>query len=550
MSFERPWHRHYPAEVPKEPEFERITLPEALSRTAERFPGHAALNLMGKTVTYRELEDLVNRFARALSGLGVAEGDRVAMLLPNIPQIVIANYATFRIGAVAAMNNPLYTERELSHQINTSGATVLVTLDMLYPAAVKLLETTTLQKIIVCSLNDYLPESMAGKKTEIEPRQNVYSFMDLLESHSGGPVENRAQWDAVGTHLYTGGTTGVSKGVMLTHANMSCNTQQLRLWFPTAKEGEESTVAIFPFFHSAGFTGVQNMAIYSGWTDILVPRPEPEIIIKVLQNFRPTFFPGVPTIYFGILAREEFKDLDLSFVKAFLAGAAPLPTSVINQLKQLSDAPVINVYGLTEICPMGTATPFAGPEKPGTVGVPLPATDLKIMDPETGQKEMGVGEPGEICFKGPQVMKGYYENPGETSKVLKDGWLYTGDIGYLDADGFLTLVDRKKDMIIASGYNIYPNEIDEILYEHPQVLEACTIGVPDEYRGETVKSYIVPRPEGAVTEAEIIEHCKKKLAAYKVPKKIAFVDALPKSTVGKILRRKLRELDAQQSSGS
>lgn len=550
MSFERPWQRHYPAEVPKEPEFERITLPEALSRTAERFPGHAALNLMGKTVTYRELEDLVNRFARALSGLGVAEGDRVAMLLPNIPQIVIANYATFRIGAVAAMNNPLYTERELSHQINTSGATVLVTLDMLYPAAVKLLETTTLQKIIVCSLNDYLPESMAGKKTEIEPRQNVYSFMDLLESHSGGPVENRAQWDAVGTHLYTGGTTGVSKGVMLTHANMSCNTQQLRLWFPTAKEGEESTVAIFPFFHSAGFTGVQNMAIYSGWTDILVPRPEPEIIIKVLQNFRPTFFPGVPTIYFGILAREEFKDLDLSFVKAFLAGAAPLPTSVINQLKQLSDAPVINVYGLTEICPMGTATPFAGPEKPGTVGVPLPATDLKIMDPETGQKEMGVGEPGEICFKGPQVMKGYYENPGETSKVLKDGWLYTGDIGYLDADGFLTLVDRKKDMIIASGYNIYPNEIDEILYEHPQVLEACTIGVPDEYRGETVKSYIVPRPEGAVTEAEIIEHCKKKLAAYKVPKKIAFVDALPKSTVGKILRRKLRELDAQQSSGS
>lgn len=547
MSFQRPWHKHYPAEVPAEPDFEKITMPGALTRTAGRFPDTTALNLMGETISYQELDCLVNRFARALADLGVSRGDRVAMLLPNIPQVVIANYAVFRSGAVASMNNPMYTERELTHQVNTSEAKILVTLDMLYPMAKKLVETTTVEKIIVCSLADYLPESMAGKKQEIDPAEHIFDFMDLLERYPDDPLENLAQWEEVGVHLFTGGTTGVSKGVMLTHANMSLNTQQLRLWFPTAEDGQESTVAIFPFFHSAGFTGVQNMAIYAGWTDILVPRPEPDVVIQVLKNFKPTFFPGVPTIYFGILGEEEFSSLDLSLIKAFLAGAAPLPSSVINQLKKLSNAPVINVYGLTEICPMGTATPFFGPEKAGTVGVPLPATDLKIVDAETGTKELAAGEAGEICFKGPQVMKGYYKNPEETEKVLKDSWVYTGDIGYLDEDGFLTLVDRKKDMIIAGGYNIYPNEIDEILYEHPQVAEACTIGVPDEYRGETVKAFIVPREKDALAAEEITEHCRKKLAPYKVPKKIEFVESLPKSTVGKILRRKLREQETAKS---
>ncbi|MCF8029140.1 MAG: long-chain fatty acid--CoA ligase [Desulfobacteraceae bacterium] len=547
MAFQRIWHQHYPDGVPKEPDYETITLPEALTRTAERFPENPALNLMGTTISFQELDRLVNRFARALGDLGVGPGDRVAMLLPNIPQVVIANYAAFRIGAVASLNNPMYTERELTHQLNTSEARLLITLDLLHPMAVQLIAQTPVEKIVVCRVEDYLPASMAGPGKEIAPRDDTFMFSELLSRYPDDPVENEAQWDAVGAHLFTGGTTGVSKAVMLTHANMSCNTQQLRAWFPTAEDGQEKSVAIFPFFHSAGFTGVQNLAIYAGWTDILVPRPEPDVIIQVLKNFRPTFFPGVPTIYFGLLGRDAFKSLDLGFVKAFLAGAAPLPTSVVNQLKTLSDAPVVNVYGLTEICPMGTATPFGGPEKPGTVGVPLPGTDLKIMDAETGTKQMDPGEPGEICFKGPQVMPGYYNNPEETAKVLKDGWVYTGDIGYLDEDGYLTLVDRKKDMIIAGGYNIYPNEIDEILYEHPQVVEACTIGIPDEYRGETVKSFIVTKQGADVTEADITAHCKNKLAPYKVPKQIAFVDSLPKSTVGKILRRKLREQETQKA---
>ncbi|MBS3756937.1 MAG: AMP-binding protein, partial [Desulfobacterales bacterium] len=451
------------------------------------------------------------------------------------------------IGAAAALNNPLYTERELTHQLNTSEAGILITLDLLHPVAVNLLDTTTVEKIIVCRVEDYLPPALAGPGQEIEPRDDTFLFSDLLARYPGDPVENAAQWDAVGAHLYTGGTTGVSKGVMLTHANMSCNTQQLRAGMPTAADGEETTVGIFPFFHSAGFTGVQNIALWSGWQILLVPRPDPDVIIQILKNFKPTFFPAVPTIYFGLLSKPEFKDLDLSGIKAFMAGAAPLPENVIAQLKQLSDAPVINVYGLTEICPMGTATPYGGAEKPGTVGVPLPGTDLKIVDPETGEKELDPGEPGEICFCGPQVMQGYYNNPAETQKVLKDGWLHTGDIGYLDEDGYLTLVDRKKDMIIASGYNIYPNEIDEVLYEHPQVLEACTIGIPDAYRGETVKSFIVPKQGASLTAEEITAHCKQRLAPYKVPKQIAFVESLPKSTVGKILRRKLREQETQQT---
>jgi len=547
MHFHRTWHQSYPAGVPKEPEYEMITLPEILTRTAGRFPENAALNLMGRTISFRELDSLVNRFARALSDLGVSPGDRVAMLLPNIPQVVIANYAAFRIGAVTALNNPLYTERELTHQLNTSGAKILITLDLLHSMAVKLLETTTVEQIIVCRLQDYLPPSLAGPAQEIGPREDTVMFSDLLERYPDDPVENAAQWEAVGAHLYTGGTTGVSKGVMLTHANMSCNTQQLRAALPSAVDGQETTVGIFPFFHSAGFTGVQNLGLWSGWQVLLVPRPEPDVIIQILKNFKPTFFPAVPTIYFGLLSKEEFKDLDLGGIKAFMAGAAPLPENVIAQLKKLSDAPVLNIYGLTEICPMGTATPYGGPEKPGTVGVPLPGTDLKIVDAAGGKEELGTGEPGEICFKGPQVMQGYYNNPAETQKVLKDGWLHTGDIGYLDEDGYLTLVDRKKDMIIASGYNIYPNEIDETLYEHPQVLEACTIGIPDAYRGETVKSFVVSKPDASVTEKDIIAHCKQRLAPYKVPKQIAFVESLPKSTVGKILRRKLRDQETRQA---
>lgn len=554
MSFERSWHKSYAAGVPRDVEFEKITMPEILTRTAQRFPNRTALIFMGKKITYRELEALVNRFAKALTELGVKAGDKVAMLLPNMPQLVIANYAAFRIGAIPVLNNPLYTEHELAHQLNDSDSSVLIALDLRLPLAVKLKGKTGIRSIIACHVTDYLP--FPGNKIlqylhkelylKIPQEAGMYEFLPLINQYPDTPVENAARWEEVGALMYTGGTTGVSKGVMMTHANISCNTQQLRASFPDAKDGEESILAVFPFFHSAGWTGMQNMSILAGWTDILVPRPDPQVIIAILKKFKPTLLPGVPTIFIGLLAEEAFRKTDLTSVKAFLAGAAPLPLKVIERLKALRECPIINVYGLTEICPMGTATPWGREEKPGTVGVPLPGTDLKIVDVETGTRELPVGEAGEICFRGPQVMKGYYKRPEETAAVLKDGWLFTGDIGFLDADGYLTIVDRKKEMIVAGGFNVYPSEVDGVLFAHPKILEACTIGVPDEYRGETVKSYVVLKTGETAEAEEIIAHCRETLAAYKVPKIIEFIDVLPKSAVGKVLRRELKELDSKK----
>jgi len=554
MSFERIWHKNYPQAVPREIVFDRTIMPEALARTARRFPDKAGLNYMGRLIGYERLDRMVNTFARALKDLDVSRGDTVAMLLPNIPQVVVANYAAWRIGAVAAQNNPLYTERELAYQLNDSDAKVLITLDLLLPRALKVRPDTKIRHIIACHINDYLPFPkkqlfpLVKKQMyrKVEPAEGVSLFTDLMARYDDAPVANEASWDDLGTLIYTGGTTGVSKGVMLTHANMSCNVQQLKVWFYDVKDGDGSILGIFPFFHSAGFTGIQNFSVWGGWTDVLVPRPEPLVIMELLRKYRPDFMPGVPTIFIGLLNNEEFRNMDLRFIKGFIAGAAPLSVETINDLKGLTGGDLINIYGLTETSPMGTASPWKGDIKPGTVGVPFPSTDLKIVDVETGVREMEQGESGEICFKGPQVMRGYYGKPEETEKVLSDGWLSTGDIGFLDKDGYLTIVDRKKDMIVAAGYNIFPQEIDEILFTHPKVLEACTIGIPDAYRGEAPKAFVVPRPGETLGKDEVIAFCKEKLAAYKVPRDIEFMTELPKSAVGKILRKELRDMDRKK----
>lgn len=550
-NFERIWHKHYPPEVPWEIDFEKITMPEVLRRTAERFPKHPALIFLGTVIRYEELEGLVNRFARALLSLGVKKRDKVSLVLPNIPQIVIANYAIFRIGAVTVMNNPLYTEGELAHQFTDSDSTIAVMLDAAYPLGKKLMGKTGVKKLLLCSVADFLPEALKpmSPPTEVPQDENVHRFMDLLNAHTDAtPVENDAVWNDLGALIYTGGTTGVSKGVMLSHANISCNTQQFRSWFYPAKDGEERLLAIYPFFHAAGWTGIQNTSIYAGWADILVPRPEPAIIIDLIEKAKPTLLPGVSTIFIALLNNERFQKANLSHIKAYLTGAAPMAVETIAALKALHDVPLINVYGLTEICPMGTATPWGGMEKPETVGIPFPNTDLKIVDLETGERDLPQGETGEICFKGPQVMEGYYKRPDETALVLKDGWLKTGDVGFIDQDGYLTIVDRKKDVIIAGGFNIYPREVDECLMSHTKVLEACTIGVPDAYRGETVKAFVVPKPGETLTEQELIDHCRASLATYKIPKVVEFLDALPKSSVGKILRRELREMELKKAT--
>jgi long-chain acyl-CoA synthetase len=555
MAQEKLWFKSYVPGVPREIQFEKITLPEVLTKNAKQFPHVPALLFMGKKISFPELEGLVNRFSRALLDLGVKKGDKVAILLPNLPQIVIAIYASFRIGAVAVMNNPLYTERELEYQFNDSDSTVLVSLDLLHPRVMKIKDKTKIRKVIYCHINDYLPFPkkqlfpIAKKQMfrKIEPQNGVYEFLDLIGKYSDAPLENAAAWDELGALIYTGGTTGVSKGVMLTHANISSNVQQFSAWFTDLKKGEDSVLAVFPFFHSAGFTAIQNYCIWMATTDILVPRPEPATVLEMLQKYKPRYLPAVPTIFVGLLNTEEFRKMDLSFIKGFFSGAAPLAADTLQQLKDLTGATMLEVYGLTETTPVITATPWKGKIKPGTVGTPISSTDIKIVDIDTGKEELKTGEPGEIIVKGPQVMKGYYKQPEETAHVLKDGWLYTGDIGMFDEDGYLTIVDRKKDMIIAGGYNIYPREIDEILFQHPKILEACSIGVPDAYRGETVKAYVVVKPGETLTADEVIQFSREKLAAYKAPKMVEFIDALPKSAVGKILRKEVKDMDRKKS---
>ena len=558
MMPERVWHKSYAAGVPADIVFEEITMPEVLTRSARRFPDRPALIFLGRTIKFRELEGLVNRFACVLEKLGVKKGDRVATMLPNIPQAVITNFAVLKLGAVTALNNPLYTERELGPQLNDAGARLLVTLDTLLPKALILRNTTGIETIVACHLSDYLPAPLKhlfpfvkrDLYRKVLPERGVHEFRTLMGHQREIPIDSRADWNAVAALLYTGGTTGVSKGVMLTHANISVNVQQLRAWFSHLKDGEERMLAVFPFFHSAGHTLIQYFNVYAGWADVLVPRPETGTVIEMLKKFKPSVIPAVPTIYSGLLQDSRFLDLDLRFVKAFLGGAAPMTVDMMKKLGGLCNAAILDIYGMTETAPLVTCAPWGGRIKPGTVGLPVPGTDMKIVDLEAGNRELPAGEIGEIAFRGPQIMKGYHNQPEETAAVLRAGWMYTGDIGFMDGEGYLTIVDRKKDMIVASGYNVYPKEIDEILLGHPLILEACTIGVPDPYRGETVKACIVPRPGAALGAEEVVAYCRDMLASYKVPKQIEFLAALPKSSVGKVLRRERRELEGAKRAGA
>ncbi len=554
MTVDKPWYKSYAPGVPHEVDIEKVTMAEVLSRTARKYPDNIAFIYMGKKLKYREFEGLVNRFARALADLGVKKGDKVGFVLPNMPQLPIAIHAVYRLGAVTVMNNPLYTEHELKNQLNDSECSMVIILDLLLPRALRIKHETGIEKIITCHINDYLPFPkkqlfpLAKKDMyrKVNPGNNLYEFMDLIRKYPDKPVKDESLWDEIAALIYTGGTTGVSKGAMLTHANISGVLQVWRAWFPTLNDGDEIVMGIYPIFHSAGYSVSMNMSIFSGWANILIPRPEPKGIIEALRKFRPSFLPGVPTIYQGLLKEREFREMDLSFIKGYFAGAAPLPKDTLQQLGELHGAVIHDVYGATENTAFAVASPFGGKIKRGTVGLPLPSTDIKIVDPEEGTREMEAGKEGEICIKGPQVMLGYYKKPEETAKTLRHGWFYTGDIGRLDEEGYLSIVDRKKDIIIAGGYNIYPNEIDDVIFGHPKVLEACTIGVPDEYRGETVKAYVVQMPGESLSEQELIQYLKERLAPYKVPRTIEFTDSLPKSAVGKILRRELRELDRKK----
>jgi long-chain acyl-CoA synthetase len=544
-----PWLNSYAPGVPRTIDYEKITLPEAFRRTVKEFPNNPALNFMGKIITYRQLGDLVDRFGTALAAMGVKKGTKVSTLLPNLPQMVIAYYGAMSVGATLVLNNPLYTDSELEHQLNDSESEYLVALDLLTPRMIALKPKTKIKKIIFCHINDYLgfpkkqlfPHVRKGMFVKIEETADVLDFVGLIKRTKPNPPAVKLTFDDLGTLQYTGGTTGVSKGVMLTHGNLCKNVQQISKWFPTFTKGNEIAMGALPFFHSFGMTTVMNLSMYNGYCVIPIPRPDPQVLLESTNAYKPTFVPLVPTLFVGMLRHPELKKFNLSSIKGCFSGAAPLALETIKEFEQVTGSQICEGYGLSETSPVATINPFGGKTKVGSIGLPIPDTELKIVDVDTGKKEMKVGEAGEVLIKGPQVTHGYYKKPEETKASLKDGWLYTGDIGTMDEEGYFYIVDRKKDMIIAGGYNIYPRDIDEVLYQHPKVAEGCAIGVPDPYRGETVKVFVVLKEGQTATEEEIIKFCREKLAAYKVPKIVEFVPSLPKSAVGKILRKELRQ---------
>jgi len=553
------WLTSYEKGVPEFLDFEEVCMPEYLERSASKFPDRDALIFQGYRMTFSELKDMVDRFAACLASFGIRKGDAVAILLPNLIPCVVAYFATLKLGAITVMNNPLYTDRELEYQFNNSDSKVLITLDLLANRMIDLRPKTGIREIVYTSIGDYLPFPksilfpLVGKKkklaADVKAADNVYKWKDCIAGYDDATPAVEIGFDDVAMYQYTGGTTGVSKGVMLTHANLSRQVQQIRAWFPTFKEGEEIMLGALPFFHVFGLTTAMNLGIFFAWTDILVPKPQPEPLLEAIAKFRPTFAPLVPTMYIGMLNHPNVKKTDMTSIKGCFSGSAPLPVEVIHNFEAATGAVIVEGFGLTETTPVTHINPFAGGvRKVGSIGVPISDTECRIVDLEEGKTDVPRGESGELIIKGPQVMQGYLGMPEETANTIRDGWCFTGDIATMDEDGYFYIVDRKKDMIISGGYNIYPRDIDEVFYEHPKVQEACAIGIPDPKRGENIKVFVVLKEGQTATEEEMIEFCRDKLARYKHPSEIEFRGELPKTNVGKILRKQLRseELDKRQ----
>jgi len=557
-----PWLDNYPPGVPEHVELPKASLAGLLEDAARDFPHAPALHFEGRTISYAQLHQQARRFSGVLAGLGVGRGTKVGLILPNCPQAVVALFGALRLGATVVQNNPLYTERELGHQLADAGVEVLVCLDLTYDRVKALRSRTSIREVIVTSVLDELsglkrrlaPYTKKGKaaSASIGKDEPVRRWREALASAPAAPelVEVDADHD-LALLQYTGGTTGVSKGVMLSHANLRANVEQVRAWFPDADPGREVMMAVLPFFHVYGLTVCLLLGLRLGAALVLLPRFDLDGVLAAVDKYRPTLFPGVPTMYVAINNAVEKGGHDLSSIKACLSGAAALPLEVAERFERFSGGRLVEGYGLSETSPVAIANPIYGKRKAGTIGMPIPDTLARVADPDDPSLTMPAGEKGELALAGPQVMRAYWNRPDETAQVLRDGWLLTGDMAVMDEEGYFSIVDRKKELIIAGGYNIYPREVEEVLYEHPKILEVCVAGVPDSYRGEIVKAFVVLRPGEQASTDEIREFAKARLAAYKVPRAVEFRDELPKTLIGKVLRRALiEEEQAKQKAES
>jgi long-chain acyl-CoA synthetase len=558
-----PWIRHYEEGVPASIDIPDQPLTWLLDTATNRFPGRPALIYYGTKLTYAQLSNLANRFAIGLQQLGIQKGDRVAIALPNIPQFPIAFYGALRAGAVVVPTNPLYTEREMQHQLADSGARVIVMLDMFYPVVRAVRSQTALEHVIVTTPADFLPSVLrvlyplsqrkeklpqpALTAQEMQDDTMLHSMQAILKAPHSGKIEHfnlpvPTSADDLATLQYTGGTTGLAKGAMLTHRNLLANALQTSSWMPKAQPGNETGLCVAPFFHVYGLTVGMNLSIRMGATLVIQPRFDPKAVLRAIRRYRPSAFPGIPTMYVAVMRAAGPNADYMQCIKYCISGAAPLPAKVQSDFEAMTHGKLVEGYGLSEAAPVTHCNPLSDKRRNGSIGLPLPNVEAAIMDRQTGEL-LPPGAEGEIVVKGPNIMRGYWNRETETANIFVNGWMRTGDIGKMDEDGYFYVVDRAKDLIIASGFNIYPREVEEVLYTHEAVAEAAVIGIPHEYRGETVAAYVVLKPGFEPDEKmreSIQAYCKQHLTAYKVPKIIEFRESLPKSLVGKILRRELR----------
>ncbi|WP_274307647.1 long-chain-fatty-acid--CoA ligase [Solibacillus daqui] len=554
---EKVWLASYPEEIPHTIDLPQIPVQQFLTDAYNEVPDKVAVHFMGRELTNKELYQSALKFANYLRSLGVEKGDRVAIMLPNCPQSVIAYYGILYAGGIVVQTNPLYTERELQYQMSDCGAKVILVMDILYPRTMKILNETKIENVIVTGIKDYLPfpknlvypfiqKKQYGFSVKVEHSGMNHLFTEIMKSATATEISVDFDFENdLALLQYTGGTTGFPKGVMLTHKNLIANTMMCDAWMYKCNKGEEIILGILPFFHVYGMTTVLVLSIMQQGKMVLLPKFDVEQALKTIDKQKPTLFPGAPTMYIGLLNHPDLLKYDLSSIKACLSGSAPLPLEVQEKFEALTGGRIVEGYGLTETSPVTHANPIWDNRINGSIGLPWPNTDAAVL--RSGESEvLPPGEIGEIAIKGPQVMKGYWNRPEDTAMTFNDGWFLTGDLGYMDEKGYFYVVDRKKDMIIAGGFNIYPREVEEVLYEHDAIQECVVAGIPDPYRGETVKAYIVLKEGKKVTDKELNEFCRSNLAAYKVPRYYEFRTELPKTAVGKILRRKLVDEEKQK----
>jgi long-chain acyl-CoA synthetase len=539
----RPWFPHFDYWVRPHLNYPRRPLTDILRIAASDVPDRPATAFLGAELTYAEIKDRSDRFATALARMGIAKGDRVGVMLPNCPQYLIAVFGILRTGAIVVNVNPLYTPREIGVVANDSRMRVLVVLDALAPAALAA-AAPKIERYLITSAAEYSAHRAACPV--VEGTERLADVLAAVEIPQLPRVEIDPERD-VAVLQYTGGTTGTPKGAMLTHFNIFANVvQTTTLHIPSLRRGEERYLLVIPFFHIYGFTVGLMAGTWLGAQQILIPKYDVEALLDAVRDHRPTYFPAVPTIYISLLNHPRARQSGLDRIRAFNSGSAPLPLEVLAQFEDMTGGMLSEGYGLSEASPVTHTSPSLSIRKPGSIGIPLPDTDMKVVDLVEGNEEMATGVEGELCIAGPQVMAGYWNRADETAATIRTDahgtrWLYTGDIARVDADGFTYIVQRKKDMVIVGGFNVYPGEVESVLFTHPAVMEACVIGVPDAYRGEVVKAFVVLKPGMQATVEELQTHCAKDLAEFKRPVHLEIRESLPKSAVGKVLRRLLRE---------